>query len=336
MDEARTAVPIPFDQYHPWQGAIDPERPLTPFQHRFVLSAFPRGARVVDAEPTRRYYGLGFPLRVRVVSPAGERLVLLRLDSFRGGIETEAALLPVIARLGLPVPELLGGPATDPERPGAGPMILISVVPGQDLLALGWNASSADLDRYIALVLEGIERLHGLTSAILADPVGSRLPCLSLAGELRAIAERGGPWMDEPVFRRAFERVWPLAEADPTAPAFSSGDYNPGNFLSDGHRLTGIVDFALSCFEDPHIGLAKYWTYDWYPYNKAGLVERYLAQRGVSPEQFALRLAVRCLWTLQRGLPVAGHDNTRGHVQTFGAERARLLELLGGALTRLA
>ena len=40
--------------------------------------------------------------------------------------------------------------------------------------------------------------------------------------------------------------------------AFSSGDCNPGNFLSDGARLTGIVDFALACFEDPHIGFAKY------------------------------------------------------------------------------
>jgi hypothetical protein len=207
VDDPRTAVPIPFDQYHPWQGQIDPERPLTAFQQAFVLSAFPRAARVVDATPTPRYFGPGSPIRVRVRGRAGETLVLLRMDSFRGGVETEAALLPLLARLGLPVPELLAGPAVDPERPNAGAMILITLLPGRSLLKLGWDTAPADLDRYTALVLEAVERLHALTPAVAADSVGGRLARLTLADELRAIAGRGGPWFDEAPFRDAFDRL---------------------------------------------------------------------------------------------------------------------------------
>ena len=38
-------------------------------------------------------------------------------------------------------------------------------------------------------------------------------------------------------------------------------DYNPGNFLWDGEHVTGFIDFARNCFEDPHIGFAKYGLY---------------------------------------------------------------------------
>ena len=36
-----------------------------------------------------------------------------------------------------------------------------------------------------------------------------------------------------------------------------------------------LIDVTSACFEDPHIGFAKYWLYDWFPLHKAGLVEHY-------------------------------------------------------------
>jgi len=95
--------------------------------------------------------------------------------------------------------------------------------------------------------------------------------------------------------------------------------------------LTGFIDFAWACFEDPHIGFAKYWLYDWFPLNKAGLIERYLETQGLSQADFAPRLAVRCLWTLQREIPVADADG----VTDYTRYRDRVLGFLRGALHEL-
>src|SRR5437762_815719 len=121
--DARSRVPVAFDQYAPWVGAVDPREPLTAFQAAFVAAALP-AEHVVEAHPSARYYGPGYPVWVRLAGPAGTRTALLRMDSFRGGVEAEAALLPVLSRAGLPVPDLQAGPTTDPARPHAGAMAL--------------------------------------------------------------------------------------------------------------------------------------------------------------------------------------------------------------------
>ena len=70
-----------------------------------------------------------------------------------------------------------------------------------------------------------------------------------------------------------------------------------------------------SCgFEDPHVGLAKFfvWSFDrlgWGTGAQAGLVERYLYSRDVSRSQFAPRLALRCLYRLQRDTSVANEQD---------------------------
>jgi aminoglycoside phosphotransferase len=322
---ARKRVPVPFDQYVPWDGVVDPGRPLTSFQAAFVAACFP-SEHLVDARPSARYFGPGHPIWLRLLGPAGERTVLLRMDSFRGGVETEAALLPVLARAGLPVPELLAGPATDPERPNAGPMTVISPLPGRDLQASARGASPDELAILCVLVLDAVERLHGATEHVAADPVAARLPHRTLASELEEIERRGGPWLNEPFVRDALAHLAPLAAVEMTPLVFSNGDYNPGNFLADSSCVTGFLDFAQACFEDPHAGFARFWLYDWQPYARAGLVERHLERHGVSERAFALRLGIRCLWTLQRGIPVAGHD------EEFGSYRARVLGIAERAL----
>jgi aminoglycoside phosphotransferase (APT) family kinase protein len=205
----------------------------------------------------------------------------------------------VLSRLGLPVPRLLAGPAFDPDNTRTGPTIVMSCLPGIDLQRMSQDSPEG---REIAcrLVLEGIGRLHSLTDAIRGEEIGRRLPQITLLTELRLIVERGGPWLQTPLFRQAIQQLLPTLAAIHTPLVFSNGDYQPANFLTDGRDLTGFVDFELARFEDPHYGVAKYRVYDIAPLHKAGFVERYLDSLRLSQADFAPRLAVRCLWTLQR------------------------------------
>ncbi len=351
--DPKTRIPQPHDQYDGSATPIDPDHPLSPFQKTFILSAFPSGTNVVKARFFRDVY-LPCPIRVQVRLPEGtEQTVILRMDRQRGGVDTESLVLPVLTRLGLPVPTLLAGPVSDPNDPQARPMTLISHLPGADIYAwlkptpddqtlpgkdvqvvIGADGSPTryrkqDLQLAIRLILEGVERLHQVSDDVAAEAVGKMLPRTTLLDELEGVVQRGGPWLEERVFAEAVQQLMPVVVRIDTHLVFSNGDYNPGNFLSDGATVTGLVDFSLACFEDPYIGFARYWTSDWFPLNKAGLVERALAAHNLTLDDFAPRLALRCLWTLQREIPVVagGHH--------FATYRALQLRLLHDALARL-
>jgi aminoglycoside phosphotransferase (APT) family kinase protein len=95
---------------------------------------------------------------------------------------------------------------------------------------------------------------------------------------------------------------------------FTNGDYNPLNYLHEGTQLTGWIDFTGACFEDPLVGFAKFmiWSFDslgWGTGARAGLVERYLYAQDVSRSEFAPRLALRCLYRLQRDTSVGGEQD---------------------------
>jgi hypothetical protein len=63
---------------------------------------------------------------------------------------------------------------------------------------------------------------------------------------------------------------------------------------------------------DPYYGFAKYWVYDMQPFHGEGVIARGLEAWGVAERQLALRLAIRCLWTLQREVPLTGHEARTG------------------------
>jgi aminoglycoside phosphotransferase (APT) family kinase protein len=90
----------------------------------------------------------------------------------------------------------------------------------------------------------------------------------------------------------------------PSPLVFSNGDFNPANFLSDGHTLTGFVDFGGACLEDPCFGVAKYATYDWLPFEGEAMMRHWVAKHGLSEYNYELRVALACLWTL-RQLPLS-------------------------------
>ncbi|MHB0874603.1 MAG: phosphotransferase family protein [Anaerolineae bacterium] len=338
------ATPYPYDHYPSARQTLDAETLLTPFRAGLVLSAFAPGSRIVSAVAARGQY-LPCPVRVTVAPAAADSSgadcpstvdVYLRLDRLIGGVAREAQVLPVLGRLGLPVPRLLAGPVVDPDRPEAGPVSVISALPGQDLLRFvqSSNATTEEapeerIGRGIDLLLEALRRLHALTPAVEASPLAQVLPRRTLLAVREAIETRGGPWLADEGFVEALRLLRPLLARIETPLAFSNGDYNPGNFLVDRQdsachdgqdescpyrqdrrcddwAITGFVDFAHACFEDPHIGLAKCRIYDWWPWRRAGLVERYLEAEGLTTAEFAPRLALQCLGTLQREVSVTG------------------------------
>jgi hypothetical protein len=237
---------------------------------------------------------------------------VLKADPLMGGVEREGKLLPVLARLGLPVPTVLAGPSFHPDYPNAGAFVVLSELPGKPLPWINPTLPEADLT--CRLHQQAVARLHGLTERILCDDVSQFLPKRTLIAELEGIVVRGGPWLDVPVFARAVQHLRPILTDIESPLVFSNGDYNPLNFLYEGTELTGWIDFTGACFEDPHVGFAKFfiWSFDalgWGTGTRAGLVERYLYAQNVSRSEFAPRLALRCLYRLQRDTRVANEQD---------------------------
>ena len=77
-----------------------------------------------------------------------------------------------------------------------------------------------------------------------------------------------------------------------------------------------------------------YWIYSWYPLDRAGIVERYLESHGLRVTDFASRLAVRCLRTLQQQIAVIGGENIRNEddYESHADYRKRIVALLQRAI----
>jgi hypothetical protein len=294
------------------------ENELSPAMEALLLSLFPAGMQVVEAQSYRPGY-LPYPMRVRLQTLRdGVRDCVIKIGR-REPIAREVLALRIVSCLGLPVPEALTEPVPLPwEEERA--MVVLSALPGHSLPWCG-TTSLAEADLTCRLTLEGVARLHRLTDRVLEFDTAAAFPRYTLPAELAATAAQAGEWMLVDPFRHAVEVVGgALAEAA-TPLVFSNGDYNPLNFLYDGQALRGFVDFEGACFEDPHIGFAKFliWSqdeYGWGTGTKAGLVERYLYTRNVSRRAFAPSLVLRCLRHLIQEVSVDdGKDAAaRGHM----------------------
>ena len=142
--DARARIPTPSWRNTAWTPPDDMAHPLSTFQEAFILSAFPSGSRILSAR-FHRTVRLPCPIWARIALANGEaQAVILRMDYTVGGVEREAAVLPVLARYGLPVPTILAGPVIHLTQPNAGAMTLLTVLPGQDLLSWSWDASAED------------------------------------------------------------------------------------------------------------------------------------------------------------------------------------------------
>lgn len=293
---------------------------LDEFQRQLVLSAFAGADQIIDTVPYRPDYAnygpnyTCYPLRITVRTAAGNKVrCVLKKARHAGELARDAALLPVLRSLGLAVQEILTGPATQPDDPAGGELLVLRELPGEPLPFVGADLDAMDLT--CRLLPKAIRRLHELTDAVRASPARDLVPEQTLLQELDQIRTRGGPWMQHGTFARAVERLRPVLMEIDTPLAFTNGDYNVTNFLHTNGELSGWIDFCLARFEDPHASLSKFvvWSFDrgWATGAKAGLVERYLYQQNVSRREFAPRLAVRCLRLIQTEVPISGQQDAR-------------------------
>ena len=302
----------------------DLETTLTDFQRNLVLGAFPEGATIVKSQYFDNY-DLPCPIRVDVVLACGQEETVVLRSARRGSVELEANLLRVLGRLGLPVPRILAEPALGPAGRS---MVVLSMLPGRNLQKFSME-SAGHLQASKKILLEGISRLSGLSGSLAEDPIYHSIPHWKLPAQLQGVMDRESDWRIMSVFQQALEVLRP-ALADIRIPlVFTNGDYQPANFLTDGRRVTGFVDFEAACFQDPLIGFAKYPIYDIHPMNRAGLIDSMLESLGFSPRDFAPRLALGCLMTLQKEIPVrpatADERSYKEHVLTLLSDSIDLM-----------
>ena len=222
-------MPENFDLYEHWQEPDSQKNPLTSFQKALILSAFPDGAQITEAKAARSWSF--YPVLVQIRTRNGLQTVYLRKDRKIGGVELEAELLPILHKLGLPVPKLLAGPVIDPNSQDSVPVTVISSLSGESLLKLSWEAKGNDVYIAMKLVLEGVRRLHGLTEALQKERVARKIPSKTLTKELEEIQNRGGNWLEIKEFQEAIKRLEKRLPEIEEPLIFSNGDYNPGNFL---------------------------------------------------------------------------------------------------------
>jgi hypothetical protein len=338
----RKAVLLKLPQVPDQMGPIAKLPPtLDAFQAKLILGALPKGAEIVDLHALIPIYR--YPLVARCRLPGGrEKDVEVHAYAHPfDSAERQARLQGVLAEMGLPVQELLAGPTVHPDYPEVGPMVVLSHLHGRNLPFV--RATAEEIGLTCRLMIEGVKRLQSLTERMERHPIGKTLPRRTLIGELEGIVSRGGPWMEQSIFRDAVARLRPALEAATVPLVFSNGLNISWNFLYDGRELTGFQLLERACFEDPHIQFAKYkyWAFDsfgWGPFERAGLVERYLYEQDVSKSQFAPRLALRCLYRLQEAVPVKGgrRDHPRPDEEdSWDRERQSCLSFLESGLALL-
>jgi aminoglycoside phosphotransferase len=290
-----------------------------------LLEVYPLADRIVSVESYRPGYA-SYPARATLLLQGGSlTTVVVKADARADPISREAKVLRALAGLGVPVPTVLAGPLESDSGDAPLTIVVLSELPGEPLPWIGLNDLSRAY-RTCRLLGQAVDQMHSLTPAIRRLEIGSELPNTTLQSELDAIVARGGPWLDHPLFREALALLEGEIPLEQSALVFSSGDYNPLNFVVLDDAISGWLDFAAACFEDPLVGFAKFllWADDglgWGAGAKAGLVERYLYEHDVEPRTFLLRLVLRGLTHVQ-------------HVPADGSAR-HMIEVIREAVGRL-
>ena len=266
-------------------------------------------------------YDLPAPVRIQIGRPDGAVEEVVLRKTRHGSVKKEAMAFAILHDFGLPVPSVILQPRIVDDRE----IMLTSVLEGINLQKLSMS-SNEGLERAKNLLMQAIDQLIDVSDPIKAHPKAKGIETKTLKDELEVIETHDSGWVRNGIFSHAYEQISRIA-ADMKDQKFAFfGDLQPGNFLSDGVRITGFLDFENAAFGDILLGLAKYKTHDLHPLNKAGVVEEYLARHHIQDSVFAVRVAIWCLRTLDREAPAGvGNEKPRGY-------RKHLLTLLDNAM----
>lgn len=315
------------------KGKPMPTHPLglSETQLALISAAFPGGG-FVGPDDLDALRAPNVHVHFHIVVPGSDKVLEFRDDI----TPKQAALLPVLEKLGVPGPRLLGGPRAD----GAGYQTLCETPRGESLTDWALGGTPHRIRLATERAFEGIDRFQGLTAALQADPVGARLERRTLSDEVLVLtddarwaadpwlAEEGDGrtrWLSDPWFMGALAKVReavadihePLAYTDYThfypqfyriAPSSELFDEPLGAPGDPVYRKNPLVEFTRGFaghFGDPLLGLAMVWVQDCYPFVHTGFVEQFLWRRGATRRDFAPRLALKALQMIARDLPLA-------------------------------
>ncbi|NNE48727.1 MAG: phosphotransferase family protein [Altererythrobacter sp.] len=235
----------------------------------------------------------------------GEDYVLRRAPSLEFmkdrpfGHASEAAVIEAARKAGVTAPEVVA--VLEPDD-GIGSGFIMRALPGtpnpKEILAMeGADAILREAARDLA-------RIHSLS----LDDVPSDIPAMdyrAAIADLRAQFEEAGG--DRPII--ALGLKWMEDNCpDPVEPVLNHGDYRMGNILAQDGHLTGVLDWELAHFGDPHEDLAfgcmavwRFARYDRPALGLGSLVEYFAAYeaesgRTVDRERFRYWLIHRTVW----------------------------------------
>nr|WP_298898946.1 phosphotransferase family protein [uncultured Altererythrobacter sp.] len=238
-------------------------------------------------------------------SSGGDDFVLRRAPSLEFmkdrpfGHASEAAVIEAARKAGVTAPEVVA--VLEPDD-GIGSGFIMRALPGtpnpKEILAMeGADAILREAARDLA-------RIHSLSR----DDVPSDIPVMdyrAAIADLRAQFEEAGG--DRPII--ALGLKWMEDNCpDPVEPVLNHGDYRMGNILAEDGHLTGVLDWELAHFGDPHEDLAfgcmAVWRFARYDRAALGLgaLEDYFAAyeaesgRTVDRQRFRYWLIHRTVW----------------------------------------
>ena len=238
-------------------------------------------------------------------SAGGKDFVLRRapslafMDDRPFGHATEAAIITAARDAGVTAPEVIV--VLEPDD-GIGSGFIMRALPGTpDPRAI------LEMDRPDALLVEAawdLARIHSLSRDVLPADVPV-MDYREAIADLRAQFEEAGG--DRPII--ALGLKWMEDNVpDPVEPVLNHGDYRLGNLLAEDGRLTGVLDWELAHFGDPHEDLAfgcmAVWRFARYDRPALGLgpledyFDAYEAESGRTVDRERLRywLIHRTVW----------------------------------------
>jgi RNA polymerase sigma-70 factor (ECF subfamily) len=164
---------------------------LADYQVRMIQSAFPK-SRILsvqtDAEPWQP-----FSPRVTLALESGDETAV----DFRTDITPDkAALLAVLAELGIPVPRIIASPV----ETGDGYATLLAPPAGENLSLWALGGTPHRIRLATERAFEAIDRLQGISGALMERPIGQALPRRTLADEAAALTSdevwKAHPWLN--------------------------------------------------------------------------------------------------------------------------------------------
>lgn len=217
---------------------------------------------------------------VRVAADGGPVDAVLRLPTVASGpraIHIQRAALQAVADADVAAPPLLWYDDGDDNAFGQ-PFIVMARVPGT--VPVGWH--TVPEPRRSALADQAIDvlaRLHRIDLA--GSPVAPLPPSpLRTLDGIRRRFDRLAPLPAE-----VSAALWWLGRHEPPPPAeevIVHGDFRMGNFVVDGDRLTGVLDWELTSPGDPLFDLAWCFVPVWElpGVDEVGYVARYSDRTG--------------------------------------------------------